>query len=139
MQEYVLSSIKHPTETRIQIPEVYKKCCSASNCTVLAEEYRQMRLISEALTASNMILSPTTMLSSGTIPPWACHQATLQRPVSTPYPPVLRAKLIDLFCPSHLNVPSFAKDIVSSVSSAVPIPIPGSALQRSCCRVQEHA
>ncbi|CAA7270824.1 unnamed protein product [Cyclocybe aegerita] len=41
-------------------PEVYKKCRSAHNCTILAEEYRHTKLISDALRASgNTILSPT--------------------------------------------------------------------------------
>ena len=95
IERYQGSLLRHVPQT----PEVYKKCRSANNCTILANEYRQMKLISEALQVSgNTILSPTT------IPPWffqkviyedlrLFHVSRLSPTISS------KAKLIDLFCP----------------------------------------
>jgi len=100
-----------------QTPEVYKKCRSADNCTILADEYRQMKLISEALQASgNTILSPTPIEFYGHDDAEFWDDPTLVFPegdatrtcaYSTtrvyPLPSALKGKLIDLFCPLHLN------------------------------------
>lgn len=106
-----------PTETRIQTPEVYKKCRDASNSYALAEESRQMKLISEALAASgNSILSPSAIEFYGPSDtrfwedpslsfPSADSAATGVYAMTRVYPlsSVLRAKLIDLFCPPNLQ------------------------------------
>ncbi|KAF8970286.1 hypothetical protein BDZ97DRAFT_1790796 [Flammula alnicola] len=98
-------------------PEVYKKCRSAENCAILAEEYRQMKLISEALQASgNTILSPTPIDFYGPddVEFWddpafvfpagdAVRTGAYSMTRVYPLPSTLKAKLIDLFCPPNLN------------------------------------
>ena len=102
--------LKHVSQT----PEVYKKCRSAHNCTVLAEEYRHTKLISKALQESgNTILSPAPIefYDHGDLEFWddptfffpegdACGYSMTR---VYPLPSALKTKLIDLFCPLHLN------------------------------------
>jgi hypothetical protein len=109
VESQVLLLLRHVSQT----PEVYKKCRSANNCTILADEYRQMKVISEALQVSgNTILSPTPIEFYGHDDVEFWDDPTLVFPEGDttrtcaysmtrvyPLPSALKAKLIDLSPP----------------------------------------
>ncbi|KIM43226.1 hypothetical protein M413DRAFT_9956 [Hebeloma cylindrosporum] len=95
-------------------PGVYKKCRSAQNSSVLAEEYRQIKLISATLQESgNAILSPTPIEFYGPTLVFPAGDVTRTCAYSMtrvyPLPSALKAKLIKKYCP--LDIRQNVKDL----------------------------